>query len=231
MTDRVYDRVPLSIEVEYRTAGAFLVAYTSNLSKGGLFIETEKPLLVGTELVLRFTIPDVGPIEVRGSVAWVRPEPMEGKSPGMGVEFEHLDARHGQVIDEIVGDFIGLEILVFAGGFQARAQLARSVRSVLSSAVVVEASSSDGADSALRGAPDLVIIDLDVADSTEGLYLLTRCKTGSHRQIPAIVIAREESIRERAKDLGADEILPAPLAVADLQTAILRALGRPLRVG
>ena len=28
MTDRVYDRVPLSIEVEYRTAGAFLVAYT-----------------------------------------------------------------------------------------------------------------------------------------------------------------------------------------------------------
>jgi uncharacterized protein (TIGR02266 family) len=231
VTDRVYDRVPLSIEVEYRTAGAFLVAYTSNLSKGGLFIETEKPLLVGTQLVLRFTIPDVGPIEVQGSVAWVRPEAMEGKSPGMGVEFEHLDARHGQVIDDIVGSFIGLEILVFAGGFQARAQLGRSVRSVLSSADVVEASTSDGADSALRGAPDLVIIDLDVADSSEGLYLLRRSKIGSDRQIPAIVIARDELIRERAKDLGADEILPAPLAVADLQTAILRALGRPLRVG
>jgi uncharacterized protein (TIGR02266 family) len=230
VTDRVFDRVPLSIEVEYRTAGAFLVAYTSNLSKGGLFIETDRPLLVGTELALRFTIPDVGPIEVRGSVAWVRPETMEGKSPGMGVEFEHLDARHGQVIDEIVGGFIGLEILVFAGGFQARAQLARSVRSVLSSAEVVEASTSDGADSALRGNPDLVIIDLDVADSSEGLYLLRRCKIGTQRQIPAIVIAREEAIRERAKDLGADEILPAPLAMADLQTSILRALGRPLRV-
>ena len=76
MTDRVYDRVPLSLEVEYRTAGAFLVAYTSNLSKGGLFIDTDAPLGTGTELLLRFTIPGAGPIEVRGVAAWVRPEPM-----------------------------------------------------------------------------------------------------------------------------------------------------------
>ena len=230
MTDRVHDRIPLSLEVEYRTAGAFLVAYTSNLSTGGLFIETETPLLVGTELMLRFTIPGAGPIEVRGSVAWERPEQMEGKPPGMGVEFEHLDARHGQVIDQIVGGFQGLEILVVAPGFQARAQLIRAVRSILSTAEVVEASNSDGAETALRDDPDLAIVDLDVSDASEGLYVVRRAKTASNRQVPVIVIARDESIGHRAKELGADETLPAPLALADLQASILRALGRPWRV-
>jgi len=230
VTDRVHDRIPLSLEVEYRTAGAFLVAYTSNLSKGGLFIETDTPLVIGTELMLRFTIPGSGPIEVRGNVAWVRPELMEGKPPGMGVEFEHLDARHGQIIDQIVGGFQGLEILVVASGFQARAQLTRSVRSVLSTADVVEAANSDGAEAALHDDPDLAIVDLDVSDASEGLYVVRRAKTASHRQIPVIVIARDELTGQRAKELGADEILPAPLAVADLQASILRALGRPLRV-
>jgi len=231
LTDRVYDRVPLNLEVEYRTAGAFLVAYTSNLSKGGLFIDTEAPLDTGTELLLRFTIPGAGPIEVRGVVAWVRPEPVEGKPSGMGVEFEQLDARHGQIIDQIVGSFSGLEILVFAAGFQARAQLARSVRSVLSSAVVVESATSDGAESVIRGDPDLAIIDLDASDTSgDGLYVLRRCKTARAHHIPAIVISRDEPMRERARDLGADELLPAPTAVADLQASILRALGRPLRV-
>ncbi len=230
MTDRVHDRVPLSLEVEYRTAGAFLVAYTSNLSKGGLFIETERPLLVGTELMLRFTIPNVGPIEVRGSVAWVRPELMEGKPPGMGVEFEQLDSRHGQVIDEIVGSFHGLEILVVASGFQGRAQLARSVRSILSSAEVVEASNSDAAEAALRGDPDLAIVDLDAGDPSEGLYVLRRAKTAPSRQIPVIALARDEAVRDHAKELGADEILQSPVVLPDLQASILRALGRPLRV-
>jgi len=190
-----------------------------------------KPLLAGTELLLRFTIPGSGPIEVRGHVAWARPEIMEGKPPGMGVEFEQLDELHGQVIDEIVGSFHGLAILVVADGFQARGQLARSVRSILSSAEVVEAANSDAAEAALRGDPDLAIVDLDTADPSEGLYVLRRAKTARTRQTPVIALARDEAVRTRARDLGADEAMPSPPAMQDLQAAILRALGRPLRVG
>jgi len=230
VTDRVHGRVPLSLEVEYRTAGAFLVAYSSNLSKGGVFIETQRPALAGTDLLLRFTIPGVGPIEVRGHVAWMRPEAMDGKPPGMGVEFEQLDEHHGQIIDEIVGSFHGLEILVVADGFQARAQLARSVRSILSSAEVVEAANSDAAEAALRGDPDLAILDLDTTDPPEGLYVLRRAKTARSRQIPVLALARDEAVRQRARELGADEAIPSPPAMTDLQAAILRALGRPLRV-
>jgi uncharacterized protein (TIGR02266 family) len=228
--DRVHDRVPLSLEVEYRTVGAFLVAFTSNLSKGGLFIETERPLVVGTDLILRFNIPGAGPIEVRGSVAWVRTESVEGKAPGMGVEFEQLDTRHGQIIDEIVGGFKGLRILVVAPGFQARAQLVRTVRSILSAAEVIEASSIESAEAAMRIEPDLAIIDLDVSDPSEGLYVLRHAKTAERREVPVIVLARDEAVRLRARDLEADEILWAPMAVSDLQSSIVRALGRPLRV-
>jgi uncharacterized protein (TIGR02266 family) len=229
MTDRVYDRIPLSLQVEYRTAGAFLVAYTSNLSKGGLFIETDSPLAVGTELSLSFAIPSAGPIQVRAVVAWIRPAPADGKPAGMGVEFEHLDARHGEIIDGIAADFQGLSIMIVGSSVQARSLLARAVRSILSSADVVEADSADAAEAALARNPDLVIVDLDDREAGEGLYALRLAKR-SPQTLPVIAASRDEQGRQRALELGADEVLTTPLVVPDLQACILRALGRPLRV-
>jgi uncharacterized protein (TIGR02266 family) len=229
VSDRVFERAPVAIEVEYRTAGAFLVAYSSNLSKGGIFLETDRPSAIGTQLMLRFNIPGAGTIEVVGSVAWVRPTNLEGKPPGMGVEFENLDARHGEVIDQMVSRFKGLRVLVLAQGAHARALLGRAVRSILSTADVIEAADSDGAERALERSMDLVIIDLDDS-SADGLLTMRLAKlTG--RPVPVIAASRELLSRERAKELGADEVLPAPLALTELQVAILRALGRPLRVG
>jgi uncharacterized protein (TIGR02266 family) len=229
VTERVHDRVPLFLEVEYRTAGAFLVAYSSNLSKGGLFIDTERPLPVGTELGLRFAIPGSGKIEVRGVVAWVRPAAIDGKPAGMGVEFEQLDTHHGEVIDDIVGGFRGLTIMVIAASMSARALLSRAVRSILSSAAVVEIATADAAEAALGDEPDLAIVDLDDPDAGEGLYALRLAKTATEH-LPVIAAGREDDARQRARELGADEVLVTPLVLTDLQAAILRALGRPLRV-
>ncbi len=228
MTDRVHDRIPLCLEVEYRTAGAFLVAYSSNLSKGGLFIESDPPLAVGTDLLLRFNVPDSGPIEVRGHVAWIRPTPSEGKPAGMGVEFEHLDSRHGEVIDHVVATFRGLSILLVASGVPTRSLLTRAVRSILSSAEVLEAATAEAAEAALREKPDMVIVDLDDADASENLYALRLAKTSW--QLPVIATSRHEDIRARAREIGADEALPSPVIIADLQASILRLLGRPVRV-
>jgi CheY-like chemotaxis protein len=170
-------------------------------------------------------------MEVRGVVAWIRPEHMEGKAPGMGIEFEQLDARHGHLVDDLVGSFRGLQIMVVAGGFNARAQLARAVRSILSSAEVVEVSNPDAAEAALAREPDLAIVDVDGSDMSEGLYVVRRAKTALERQIPVLALARDDDTRSRARELGADEVLPSPFLVADLQQAILRAMGRPMRVG
>ncbi len=219
----------MSLEVEYRTAGAFLVAYTSNLSKGGLFIETAHPMPVGTDLALRFTIPAAGPIEVRGAVAWVRPVAAEGKPAGMGVEFEQLDVRHGEIIDGIAASFHGLSIVVVAVNPQARTLLARAVRSILASAEVIAAENADAAEAAIVDGPDLVIVDLDVGERADALYALRLAKVAP-RQLPVIVAGHDLESRDRALELGADEVLPAPVVVPDLQASILRALGRPMRV-
>jgi uncharacterized protein (TIGR02266 family) len=230
VSDRVYDRIAISLEVEYRTAGAFLVSYTANLSKGGLFIETLRPLTIGTELLLKFSIPGQGAIEVRGVVAWTRTTVVDGKPTGMGVEFEQLDGRHGEIIDGIVSDFRGLKIVVAGGTAQSRTQLSRSVRSILSSAEVIELESAEAVEAELASQPDLVILDLDRGSESEGLYALRLVKIGS-AQTPVLATSRDEKARERARELGADDVLATPVHASELQAAILRALGRPLRVG
>ena len=118
--DRIHPRIPAVLEVEFRTAGAFLVAYSVNLSKGGIFLETSTFLPLGTEVALRFNVPDEGVIDVRGVVAWTRTTPEPGKPRGMGIEFGQLDERYGEAIDRIVSNFAGLQVLVLAASAQAR---------------------------------------------------------------------------------------------------------------
>jgi uncharacterized protein (TIGR02266 family) len=227
--DRVYERVPLAIEVEYRTAGAFLVSYSSNLSKGGIFLDTPTPAAEGTELTLRFTIPPSEVLEVLGRVKWVRSAAADGQPAGMGVEFEHLDARHGDVIDGIVSRFRGLRVVVLAKSAQARQFLGRAVRSILASADVVEVTDADAADRVFAEDPDLAVIDLDDS-AADGLLTVRLAKNTPKRPIPVIVTSRDDGAQAHARDLGADEIVGAPLTLPDLQAAVVRALGRPIRV-
>ena len=229
MSDRFYDRVPFSVEVEYRTPSSFLVAYSANLSKGGIFLETAAPLAIGNELALKFQIPGFGAIEVRGIVAWVRAQASDGKPAGMGIEFEQLDSRHGEIIDRIVGGFAGLRVVVLAPSPAERALLTRAVRSMLQTATVLEATDADSAERLFREGPDLVLIDLDDSEA-DGILGIRYAKTAA-QPLPVLVASRSESKRQRARELGADEVLSSPPALGDLQTAVLRALARPRRVG
>src|SRR5688572_25461880 len=103
--DRRDPRLPISLRVQYRTQGAFLVAYSVNLSKGGIFLETQRPLEIGARVSLAFQVPGLGALEVEGIVAWVRVGSADGLPDGMGVQFEALDEKHGGRIDEMVRGF------------------------------------------------------------------------------------------------------------------------------
>jgi uncharacterized protein (TIGR02266 family) len=228
LSDRFYDRIPFSVEVEYRTASSFLVAYSANLSKGGIFLETPAPLAIGTELALKFTVPRFGTVEVRGLVCWVRPIPQEGKPAGMGIEFEQLDGRFGETIDRMVQSFAGLRVLVVAASSQGRSLLARAVKSMLQAAIVLEASDADAAEQQLAGGVDLVLIDLD--ESAADGILAIRLAKHAPRPVPVICASREDRHRDRARDLGADEVLGSPPGLPELQAAVMGALARPHRV-
>jgi uncharacterized protein (TIGR02266 family) len=152
MADRRSPRLPISLEVAYRTAGAFLVSYSINLSKGGIFLETASPQAIGEEVTLRFEVPGVGPLEVVGTVAWVRSGSHDGLPDGMGIQFAELDAKYGATIDEMVRGFVGLTVLVIAASPDRLALIGRYVRSIIA-CEIVEATNASVAEVALEQGP------------------------------------------------------------------------------
>src|SRR5499427_590038 len=54
---RMDPRAPIELKVEYKKLNTFFADYTKNISKGGTFIRTPRPLDVGTVFVFRLTVP------------------------------------------------------------------------------------------------------------------------------------------------------------------------------
>ncbi|MEM7138321.1 MAG: TIGR02266 family protein [Myxococcota bacterium] len=87
-------RATLELPIEYERLNAFLSDYTHNISRGGTFIRTERPLEVGTELRFRVKAPELGELLMTGVVRWtVQPEDARDDRPaGMGIAFVHDSA-------------------------------------------------------------------------------------------------------------------------------------------
>src|SRR5829696_1795965 len=105
MPEREHGRMPYSVLVEFRTASSFLVAYSMNLSRGGLFIETDADIPTGALITVDFNIPTAGQVSLNGVVSWRRgTEPVEGQldgPPGLGIEFQDVAPSLGSVIDKL----------------------------------------------------------------------------------------------------------------------------------
>ena len=95
MTDddrRRAPRAPIELKVEYKRLNTFFADYTKNISRGGTFIGTEKPLPVGTEFVFALGVPVWSePLRLRGKVIWVTigSEATNANPAGMGIEFQY----------------------------------------------------------------------------------------------------------------------------------------------
>ena len=231
MADRRQPRLPISLEVAYRTAGAFLVSYSINLSKGGIFLETASPLGIGEQVTLRFDVPGVGPLEVVGTVAWVRSGSHDGLPDGMGIQFAELDQKYGEVIDEMVRGFVGLTVLVVAASPDRLALIGRYVRSIIA-CEIVEATNASVAEVALEQGPDLVVADLDLLPEM-GLRCIRAAKERAAAQAhptPVILLAGDARVRAAGKTSGADEALATPPSYHELQAAVIRMLSRPASV-
>jgi len=83
---RQHPRIPVSLQVSYLSRGDLQRDLVTNLSPGGLFVRTSRPLDPGTEVDLEVVLADEEtPIHVRGKVVWLRPDP--GQTAGMGIQF------------------------------------------------------------------------------------------------------------------------------------------------
>src|SRR6185312_9659980 len=56
---RTNDRHAIELKVEYKRLNTFFADYTKNISKGGTFIRTDKPLSIGTEFLFKLFVPQL----------------------------------------------------------------------------------------------------------------------------------------------------------------------------
>lgn len=97
-------RAPVELRVEYKRLNSFFADYTRNISRGGTFIRTPKPLPVGTEFVFSLIVPGLAePLSVRGRVQWiVEPGGPSGNDPGMGIQFRYEAEEERRTIESTV---------------------------------------------------------------------------------------------------------------------------------
>jgi type IV pilus assembly protein PilZ len=103
---RVHSRKPIELKVEYKRINAFFADYTRNISHGGTFIKTNKPLPIGTEFVFKLQIPNLEePLSIQGQVRWIiqeGEETAEEEEAGMGIRFVYREGAERATIESLV---------------------------------------------------------------------------------------------------------------------------------
>lgn len=99
------DRAPIELQVEYSRLNSFFSDYTKNISRGGTFIRTHRPLPVGTTFLFKLRVPDLPePLALQGKVQWIVTEDTgsEEQPPGMGIAFVYDSEADRQRIEGTV---------------------------------------------------------------------------------------------------------------------------------
>lgn len=102
---RKSDRLPITLEVNYRTELEFLNSTTRNISVGGMFIRTFYPLPEGTELNIRFAIPEIKiDFSVTAKVVWAVVVKDNEDESGMGINFLNMPEEKSKIIKAYIED-------------------------------------------------------------------------------------------------------------------------------
>lgn len=114
---READRAAITLKVDYKRLNTFFADYTKNISKGGTFIRTTKPLGVGTEFLFVLSLPSLNEqVQLTGEVKWVvsEAEADDHKPAGMGIKFKFdTDADRAKVhefVERLMENALGSSI-------------------------------------------------------------------------------------------------------------------------
>ncbi|MBI5512059.1 MAG: TIGR02266 family protein [Deltaproteobacteria bacterium] len=116
---RIHPRAPIELKVEYKKLNTFFADYTKNISKGGTFIKTERPLPVGTEFLFKLSLPKRDlPFVLKGKVVWINQpgdqQRPEVKEMGMGIRFvfDRAGEREGFEgdVEKLMVESLGTEL-------------------------------------------------------------------------------------------------------------------------
>jgi len=101
-------RATKSLSLTFKDRQAFVKAYATNISSGGLFIKTERPLPQGEQFLLKLQLPDVAdPLKISCEVMWARKAgEFEKGPPGMGVKFREMSGNDRNILNKYLQEVI-----------------------------------------------------------------------------------------------------------------------------
>jgi CRP/FNR family cyclic AMP-dependent transcriptional regulator len=93
-----------TLSVKFKNRHSFVRAYTGNISRGGLFIRTERPLKQGERFLLKLQLPDIPePLTINCEVVWAREQgKFEKRPPGMGVMFHEMRRQDSHLLNQYI---------------------------------------------------------------------------------------------------------------------------------
>ena len=99
-------RSPIELKVEYKRLNTFFADYTKNISRGGTFIKTTRPLPVGTEFLFKLFVPGRdAPLTIHGEVQRIIDESVDDDA-GMAIKFVYRQGDPQSEIARVVEDMM-----------------------------------------------------------------------------------------------------------------------------
>ena len=100
----------VKLKISFPDLNEFQSVYSKNISKGGMFLATPKPLGKGTRVLVRLMPPGVTrPFEIEGEIAHSVDTPTAIKkkcTPGMGIKFINLNTALKAALDHYIKDLL-----------------------------------------------------------------------------------------------------------------------------
>jgi len=96
---RAVPRTELEVDIGVNSDANFYAGFSGDVSLGGLFVATYKPLPVGSDAMVSFVLPGGYHVVCKGQVTWLRDALNEWDAPpGMGISFVDLSDEDARMI-------------------------------------------------------------------------------------------------------------------------------------
>jgi uncharacterized protein (TIGR02266 family) len=248
---RTSPRVEATFRVCYQSIDDLLVAYSSDLSKGGMFLQSDRFLPVNAVLRLQLELePGAAEIPIICRVVYVRDDRTGravGKPPGMGIEFLDLTSECLQLIEAFIAEKIAavgepeappppvpprrLSVLIVDDDAGCRTLAAQPFR-MRGDHVRVANDGFDALALCLKEPPDLIVSDVNMP-RMDGWMLLRMVRARpTLASVPFLFLTTlgGEQDRLRGYQLGVDDYIGKPFRGKELQARVDRIVERTLRM-
>jgi uncharacterized protein (TIGR02266 family) len=242
-------RVQAAFRVRYPSLDSLVVAYASDLSKGGMFLRADRFLPINAVVRLQIALPDGGgEIVVICRVVQVRTSEeatQTGKMPGMGLQFLDLSGERLQQIEQFISERSAyaaeqsapqripcrpMKVLVVDDDEEYQEHAAEPFR-LRGDQVRVARDGLEALAMCLKEPPEVILSDVQMPRMDGWQFLRVVRSRPTVAQVPFVFLTTlaSESERLHGYQMGVDDYLAKPYQSQELVARVDRIVARTER--